>query len=149
MDAYPYSVAGSQARRGTLVGQVMGLLAFSLLFTAGGAVLGQMMGPGAIILSLVGLSGASSARLTGRGSFVRDTDNTRVAVVAEMVGRVGKGSFGDWKAGESAGHDYEMTLTYFRLTVGGVETHEIDIENMIRRVGGVDQLAGIRADIGA
>ena len=35
-----------QARRGTLVGQVMGLLAFSLLFTAGGALLGQQLGPG-------------------------------------------------------------------------------------------------------
>lgn len=56
MDTY-YSIAESRARRGTLVGQVMGLLAFSLLFTAGGAVLGRAMGPGAIILSMVGSIG--------------------------------------------------------------------------------------------
>ena len=56
MDTY-YSIAESRARRGTLVGQVMGLLGFSLLFTAGGAVLGRAMGPGAMILSLVGSIG--------------------------------------------------------------------------------------------
>jgi len=40
MDAYyGYGMAEARARRGTLVGRVMGLLAFSLLFTAGGAVL--------------------------------------------------------------------------------------------------------------
>jgi FtsH-binding integral membrane protein len=52
-----YSLARSQARTGTLAGQVFGLLAFSLLFTAGGAVLGRAMGPAAIILSLVGSIG--------------------------------------------------------------------------------------------
>jgi FtsH-binding integral membrane protein len=53
-----YSIAGvQQARRGTLVGQVMGLLAFSLLFTAGGAVLGRELGPGAILISIVGSIG--------------------------------------------------------------------------------------------
>ena len=42
-----YSGTGiQQARRGTLVGQVMGLLAFSLLFTAGGVLLGRQLGPG-------------------------------------------------------------------------------------------------------
>ena len=46
-----------QARSGTLVGRVMGLLAFSLLFTAGGALLGQQLGPGAILISIVGSLG--------------------------------------------------------------------------------------------
>lgn len=52
-----YSLAQPRARQGTLVGQVMGLLAFSLLFTAGGAVLGRAMGPAGFILSLVGSIG--------------------------------------------------------------------------------------------
>src|SRR5688572_3046121 len=46
-----------EARRETLVGQVMGLLAFSLLFTAGGALLGPQLGPGAILVSIVGSIG--------------------------------------------------------------------------------------------
>src|SRR5215208_5013908 len=48
-----YSGTGiQQTRRGTLVGRVMGLLAFSLLFTAGGALLGRQLGPGAILISI-------------------------------------------------------------------------------------------------
>jgi FtsH-binding integral membrane protein len=46
-----------QAQPGTLVGQVMGLLAFSLLFTAGGALLGRQLGPVAIVVSIVGSIG--------------------------------------------------------------------------------------------
>src|SRR5215212_2479698 len=53
-----YSATGiQQARRETLVGKVMGLLAFSLLFTAGGALLGRQLGPGAILISIVGSIG--------------------------------------------------------------------------------------------
>ena len=49
-----YDYAMERARRGTLVGQVMGLLAFSMLFTAGGALIGRAMGPAGLILSLIG-----------------------------------------------------------------------------------------------
>src|ERR671910_737262 len=54
-----YSGTGvQQAQHETLVGRVMGLLAFSLLFTAGGALLGRQLGPGAILLSIAGSIGA-------------------------------------------------------------------------------------------
>src|SRR5205807_7491528 len=43
----------------TLVGRVMGLLAFSLLFTAGGALIGLQFRPGAILISIVGSTGAA------------------------------------------------------------------------------------------
>src|SRR6188508_1931319 len=46
--------AVSQAQRGTLVGQVMGLLAFSLLFTAGGYLVGRALGPLGMIVGVVG-----------------------------------------------------------------------------------------------
>ena len=52
-----YDHAMERARRGTIVGQVMGLLAFSMLFTAGGAILGRAMGPAAMLLSIVGSIG--------------------------------------------------------------------------------------------
>lgn len=51
---WTYGRAMSQSRRGTLVGQVMGLLAFSLLFTAGGYLFGRMLGPLGMILGMVG-----------------------------------------------------------------------------------------------
>jgi FtsH-binding integral membrane protein len=49
-----YGRAISSARRGTLVGQVMGLLAFSMLFTAGGYLVGRPLGMLGLIVGMVG-----------------------------------------------------------------------------------------------
>lgn len=49
-----YGRAMSFARQGTMTGQVLGLLAFSLLFTAGGYLVGQTLGLAGMILGLVG-----------------------------------------------------------------------------------------------
>ncbi len=49
-----YEHAGVEQRaEATLAGQVFGLLGFSLLFTAGGAILAPWLGPSAFLLSLV------------------------------------------------------------------------------------------------
>ncbi len=58
-----------QARRGTVQGQVMGLLAFAMVFTAGGAVLGRALGPGAMILSIVGSLGTVLALAFARSKM--------------------------------------------------------------------------------
>ena len=91
---------------------------------------------------------ATGTRIQLRGSFVRDHDGSRVAVVAEIGARPKKLSPGSWKAGEKAPLEHEFAVDYFRWTQGGVELIEIDVVNMIRRIGGVDQLAGIRSDLG-
>jgi P2 family phage contractile tail tube protein len=39
-------------------------------------------------------------------------------------------------------------LRYYKLTIGGRELIEIDKVNMIRKIGGLDQLATIRQAIG-
>lgn len=108
----------------------------------------KLADPDPDVLGLVGLADGNSARVVAKGSYVRDTDNTRIAVVAEMVGRIKSTDGGAWKSGDKAQDDYEMSVNYYKLTVGGREIYEIDVENMIRRINGVDQLAGIRADIG-
>jgi P2 family phage contractile tail tube protein len=108
----------------------------------------SMKDPDLTVLGLAGQMNSNSARVTFRGSFVRDADMSRVAVIAECVGRIKKNTYSDWKAGDATTFDFEMSVNYYKLTVGGVEVYEIDVENMIRRCGGVDQLAGIRADIG-
>jgi hypothetical protein len=97
---------------------------------------------------LVGVTSGNSARVTARGSFVRDSDGARVAVTVEMGGRFNKLSMGDWEAGKSSDQEFEHCLNYYRLNVGGEDVIEIDVLNMKRIIGGVDQLAGIRADIG-
>jgi len=45
------------ADRPAVLGKVMGLLGFAFLFTAGGAVIGPALGPGAFLLSIVGSFG--------------------------------------------------------------------------------------------
>ena len=55
MADYPADIAltGQPA----VLGKVMGLLGFACLFTAGGAVIGRSLGPGAFLLSIVGSFG--------------------------------------------------------------------------------------------
>src|SRR6202011_4335652 len=53
--------------RPAVLGKVMGLLGFAFLFTAGGAVIGRTLGPGAFLLSIVGSFGTLIAL-----QFLRD-----------------------------------------------------------------------------
>lgn len=53
----PYSDFGSTValgQRSAVLGKVLALLGFSFVFTAGGAVIGRTLGPGAFFISLVG-----------------------------------------------------------------------------------------------
>ena len=58
---YPEYAGVSERARATLAGQVFGLLAFSMLFTAGGAYLAPRLGPGAFWLSIIGAFGSMIA----------------------------------------------------------------------------------------
>lgn len=91
---------------------------------------------------------ASGNRIQLKGSLVRDSDATRVAVTIEVGGRFKSFTPGNWKSGDKTSPEHEITVDYYRWNQGGEDLFEIDIENMIRVVGGIDQLAGIRADIG-
>jgi modulator of FtsH protease len=55
-----YADVGSEtalSQRGALLGKVLGLLGFAFVFTAGGALIGRSLGPGAFFLSLIGSFG--------------------------------------------------------------------------------------------
>jgi len=70
-----YGRAIGQARRGTIAGQVMGLLGFSMLFTAAGAMFGLALGGTAMFISIVG----SLACVMGL-SFARQKMSSMVAL---------------------------------------------------------------------
>ena len=56
----PYSDFGSTValgQRSAILGKVLALLGFSFVFTAGGALVGRNLGPGAFFISLVGSFG--------------------------------------------------------------------------------------------
>src|SRR6202158_418247 len=52
-----YRTGVGVADRPAVLGKVMGLLGFAFLFTAGGAVIGRSLGPGAFLISIVGSIG--------------------------------------------------------------------------------------------
>jgi len=58
----PYTDLGTSTgvlggQRSAILGKVLGLLGFAFLFTAGGAVIGRSLGPGAFFISLIGSFG--------------------------------------------------------------------------------------------
>lgn len=90
---------------------------------------------------------ATRTRFQLRGSIQRDTSGQTTAVVVEMQGKVKTWTPGGMKAGDPGKPEHEIAVDYFRFNMGGVDLMEIDVENMVRKIGGVDQLAAIRADI--
>ena len=53
-----------------------------------------------------------------------------------------------WKPGDKSTLTLQVAAHYYKLTVGDEELVEIDAVNLVRKVGGVDQMAEIRAAIG-
>lgn len=67
---------------------------------------------------------------------------------AALRGR-GKGiDHGTWKPGERMPSKIMFSLTYYKLEIDGETEIEIDVEAMIRIIGGGDQLAARRAALG-
>jgi modulator of FtsH protease len=52
-----YRTGVGLAEQPAVLGKVLGLLGFAFLFTAGGAVIGRALGPGAFLLSIIGSLG--------------------------------------------------------------------------------------------
>ena len=55
---------------------------------------------------------------------------------------------GAFKQGEGAQPEYKMEVNALKLVVDGFEIKEVDIDNYIWRVGGVDLLADFRRNLG-
>ena len=99
------------------------------------------------VIRLWGLADGAATQVTARGALRRDGEDA-VPVVVNMRGVVKELDSGDWASGEKTALKFMMGLRYFKIAIGGQELVEIDTVNMIRKVGGVDQLQSIRAAIG-
>ena len=55
---------------------------------------------------------------------------------------------GSWKAGDKATLKCMIAIFYYKLTIDRRELIEIDAENMIRKINGVDQLSSMRQALG-
>lgn len=82
------------------------------------------------------------------GAYQEDVTGAVQAVEVVVRGRHKEIDSGDAKAGEKGKTSVKMSLSYYKLTIDGVEVIEIDLMNMIERVAGVDVLADQRKAIG-
>lgn len=93
--------------------------------------------------------GRRDVPITLRGS-AEDESGASEAIVASLRGLILEGDPGEWKAGEpKVEAKLNMTPDFYRLTIGDEEIYEIDVLGCVRRIGGVDQLAQRRANLGA
>ncbi|GJD31508.1 hypothetical protein PMNALOAF_2767 [Methylobacterium adhaesivum] len=99
------------------------------------------------IFKRVGRMNGNGVRLQIRGALQRDGERA-IPVVVELHGSFKTSTMGSWKAGDLATHEVAMAVRYYRLTMNNELQHEIDVDNMIRNIGGVDELESIREAIG-
>ena len=95
------------------------------------------------VLALFGVREGNTVPLTVHGGLESE-DGTVTKVLHAMRGKITKVARGTWKAGEKATMQITLRLTYYREEHGGQPLHEIDVENYVRRIDGVDQLAELR-----
>ena len=94
-----------------------------------------------------GLAAGETTPVTIRGALQAEDGSVR-AVVARCRGLIREVDYGDWKPGEQAEVKAMMAVRRYRLDIDGETVHDIDVDNMVRIVDGVDQLAAQRAALG-
>ncbi len=70
------------------------------------------------------------------------------AVVINLRGIFKEFDFGSWKPAEKATLRCMVAAHYYKLIISGQELIEIDAENMIRKINGVDQMALLQTVLG-
>jgi P2 family phage contractile tail tube protein len=98
-------------------------------------------------MKFFGLSHNQPVSLTFRGALGLGEGNV-VPVVVRAQGMMKEQDLGTWKPGEKLQHKVSVALKYYSYEQEGTTIHEIDIENMVRTINGVDVLAQTRAAIG-
>lgn len=96
------------------------------------------------VLALFGVAQGASVPLVVREAL-ESFDGTVTPVVHTMRGKITELDPGTSKPGELPTLKITMSLTYYKLQHGDTVVHEIDAENMVRVINGVDALEAIRA----
>lgn len=96
------------------------------------------------IIAMWGLRKDNAVQCAAREAL-ESADGTVTAVEHTMRGRISEFDPGTSKPGELQPIQLKLSLKYYKLEHGGRVLQEIDVENMIHIVNGVDQLAALRA----
>lgn len=85
--------------------------------------------------------------LVGR-EVLESLDGTVTTVVHTMRGKIKEIDMGTAKPGDRISLKVSAALTYYKLQHGSETVIEIDVENMVRVIKGVDTMAPTRAALG-
>ena len=99
------------------------------------------------MLKAWGLAPGNRIPVTFRGALESE-DGTVKAVEARVRGQLKEVDWGTWKPGEKAPVKCVLAVRHYKFTHDGAVVHEIDVDNMVRIVNGVDRLAEQRAALG-
>jgi P2 family phage contractile tail tube protein len=98
------------------------------------------------LFRLFGIMDNSTVNFTLRGGLQGTGDAQ--PVVVNLRGKIKELDSGSWKAGDKATLKCMISIFYYKLTIDRRELIEIDAENMIRKINGVDQLSSMRQSLG-
>lgn len=95
------------------------------------------------VLTLWGIEQGNEVPFVARGAL-QSHDGTVKTIVHTMRGKIKQLDRGTWKAGQIIPLKVMMDLTYYKEEHSDEVIHEIDVQNMVRTINGVDALAEIR-----
>jgi len=98
------------------------------------------------LLKQFGLVSGNGVQLTLRGALVDDTTTT--PMVISLRGMFTEVDMGKFKAGDKAVMQCAVACRYYKLEIGGKTIVEIDVDNMVRNIDGIDKMAEVRAALG-
>jgi P2 family phage contractile tail tube protein len=98
------------------------------------------------VIKLFGLTTDAVKQLTLRGAI--EGDDGVVPVVINLRGAWKELDPGTWKTAGKMPLKFSVGCRYYKMTIDNDELIEIDIENMVRKIGGTDQLAAQRDALG-
>jgi len=99
------------------------------------------------VFKLFGLLDRQDTPVTVRGAIQRQGEAAQPVVIS-LRGGWKEIDSGTWKTGDKSTLKVSAALNYFRLTIAGEEVVEVDARNLVRKVGGIDQMVEIRNAIG-
>ena len=99
------------------------------------------------VFKLFGLLDSTRTQITLRGAIQAQGTVAR-PVIVNLAGGCKEIEASAWKPGDKSTLTLQVAAHYYKLPVGDEELVEIDAVNLVRKVGGVDPMAEIRAAIG-
>ena len=130
-------------------GGMPGSVAVDLGFDAGALDMDITLGGmDAGLLKKWGIATADGMQTRYAGSYQDDSTGEAVPVEIQTRRRFTEMDPGTSKTGDDTSHKYTLKNTYYKLTINGEEIIEVDVLNMIYKVGGVDMMEKHRANIG-